>query len=108
MSKLYELTFRIYDVPKAKRQAVEEAISKHWPIDNWVEIFNEGYYNIRGYAEQSLNGYAEDFIEQIKGIIWEAAGEFVGIEIVAVDLESQPRENYNFDKPDYEQWKERG
>lgn len=106
MSSLYELTFRIYNVPAAKRQTVEEAISRHWPINRWELIPKGERYDIWGHAENH-NSNIELLVEQARNAAWEAAGEFVEIEVVSFLLSSQPCKDISYDKVDYEEWRDK-
>ena len=108
MSRAYEMTVVVEDVPVTLIKVVSEAMAKEWNFDDIVpyDVDPPGgtMRNLRGNGQDQLCGgdTDEDFTDRIAHAIWVAAKQYLAVSVDSTCLEDIPCDSYYRDEDDYD------
>lgn len=112
MSRYYEISVDIPNVPPGKDTDIISAVKQVWAFENWdnddpyPDPNRPGWVNLRASGKSTLcNGESEeDFAGRVCIAVWRAAGMYLEVEVIASNLEESPCEIFTFNERQYDDW----
>jgi hypothetical protein len=128
MSRSYEITVEVENIPVGKAFAVRQACCAEWDFDEkdaqWTDsrtqqaLVSEDIIRLeiwakRRYVGLRLTGTSElgggelekEFVERLMQAVWQACGKYVPVRVRALLLDDLPWETYVLDQQAYAAWR---